>query len=292
MSRIKLSTPLPAVLTDWLGDVFPAWIQLPPDAFYNLIPFNGAASPIKINYNGNAAELARSRVFTNLKVFLTLISERRVQSDPDCQLTSDSLELLLAATDWPGLDLVNTEGLPRPLREDIIGPLDFLKALAIECDLINVEVDRIEIRENGRRILRGEINLPLVRRVFEAAFSKVDPRNLTKVAGPWVHEQSGLVLWALSITADTARSPEELTRYCFVPPMEFFEKPARRPIQFLDIFMRSVFLSPLIWFGLLETQVVACSDANQRGLLYKKTALFDQFLQFDVERCQPVERPN
>ena len=171
MSRIKLSTPLPAVLTDWLGDVFPAWIQLPPDAFYNLIPFNGAASPIKINYNGNAAELARSRVFTNLKVFLTLISERRVQSDPDCQLTSDSLELLLAATDWPGLDLVNTEGLPRPLREDIIGPLDFLKALAIECDLINVEVDRIEIRENGRRLLRGEINLPLVRRVFEAAFS-------------------------------------------------------------------------------------------------------------------------
>ena len=292
MSRIKLSTPLPAVLTDWLGDVFPAWLQLPPDAFYNLIPFNGAGSPIQINYRGNAAELAQSQVFKNLHVFLTLVAEGRVSSGPDCQLTSDSLELLLVTTNWPGLDLVNIRDLSRPLREDIIGPLDFLKALAIECDLIRIEADRIEIRDNGRSILRDEITLPLVRRIFEAAFSKVNPRNLTKLAKPWVHEQSGVVLWGLSITADRARSEEELTRYCFVPPMDFFEKPPRRPIQFLDIFMRSVFLNPLIWFGLMETQIVDSSDTNQRGLLYRKTALFDQFLQFDIERANPVERPN
>ncbi|MGV8988121.1 MAG: hypothetical protein ACOH2H_17760 [Cypionkella sp.] len=292
MSRIKLSTPLPEELTDWLGDVFPAWLQLPPDAFYNLIPFNGAASPIQINYRGNVAELARSQVFTNLHVFLTLVSEGRVRSGPDCQLTSDSLELLLVTTNWPGLDLVNIKDLSRPLREDVIGPLDFLKALAIECDLIRIESDRIEIRENGDRILRDEINLRLVRRIFEAAFSKVNPRNLTKLARPWVHEQSGVVLWGLSIAADTARSEEELTRYCFVPPMDFLEKPPRSPIQFLDIFMRNVFLNPLIWFGLMETQIVPYSDTNQRGLVHKKTALFDQFLQFEIERAKPVERPN
>jgi hypothetical protein len=92
--------------------------------------------------------------------------------------------------------------------------LDFLKALALECDLIQIAEDRIEIRDNGLRILKkNQINVALVRRVFEAIFSKVNPRNLTKLAHPWVQEQSGIMLWALSITADKPRSAKELTRY-------------------------------------------------------------------------------
>ena len=288
MFRIKLSTPMPSELTDWLGDVFPAWLQLPPDAFQNLVPFNGPESPIRIKYVGNASELGRSVMFDNLQVFLKLISEGRVSLDEESHLTSDSLELLLETTNWPGYDLERTRQLTRPLREDIIGPLDFLKALAIECDLIKVDGDRIEICEYGHRILQKQINLVLARRVFEAAFSKVNPRTLTKLAHPWVHEQSGVILWGLSITADKPRSADALTRYCFVPPKQFFEG----KLKVLDIYMRSVFLQPLTWFGLMETQVVEADDANEHGLLYKKTPLFDQFLQFDIERVMPVERAN
>ena len=288
MFRIKLSTPMPSELTDWLGDVFPAWLQLPPDAFQNLIPFNGPESPIRIKYVGKASELGRSVMFDNLQVFLRLISEGKVGVDEGSNLTPDSLELLLETTNWPGYDLERTRHLTRPLREDIIGPLDFLKALATECDLIKVDRDRIEICEYGHRILQKQINLVLVRRVFEAAFSKVNPRTLTKLAHPWVHEQSGVILWGLSITADKPRSADALTRYCFVPPKQFFEG----KLKVLDIYMRSVFLQPLTWFGLMETQVVEADDANEHGLLYKKTPLFDQFLQFDIERVMPVERAN
>jgi hypothetical protein len=288
MSRIKLSMPLPPELTDWLGNVFPAWLQLPQEAFYKMIPFNAAESPIQIQYSEHAAEIGRSHIFANLNVFLTLISEGRVCVDPESALTSDSLELLLKTTHWPNYDYELIKRLLRPLHEGIIGPLDFLKALAIECDLIRIEEDRIEIRDNGLRILKNQTDVVLVRRVFEAIFSKVNPRNLTKLAHPWVQEQTGVMLWGLSITADEPRSAKELTRYCFVPPKQFFDQ---RP-NMLDIYMRVVFLRPLIWLGLLETQVVEVSDANEQGLLYKKTALFDQFIHFDFERLQPVERPN
>jgi hypothetical protein len=288
MSRIKLSMPLPPELTDWLGDVFPAWLQLPQEAFYKMIPFNAAESPIQIQYSEHAAEIGRSHIFTNLNVFLTLISEGRVCVDPDSTLTSDSLELLLQTTHWPNYDYELIKRLSRPLHEGIIGPLDFLKALALECDLIQIEEDRIEIRDNGLRMLKNQTDVALVRRVFEAIFSKVNPRNLTKLAHPWVQEQSGIMLWALSITADKPRSAKELTRYCFVPPQQFFD----HRLSTLDIYMRAVFLAPLTWLGLLETQTVEASDANVQGLLYKKTALFDQFIQFDFERLQPVERAN
>ena len=288
MSRIKLSMPLPPELTDWLGDVFPAWLQLPQDAFYKMIPFNAAESPIQIQYSEHAAEIGRSHIFANLKVFLTLISEGRVCVDPDSSLTSDSLELLLKTTHWPNYDYELIKGLSRPLHEGIIGPLDFLKALALECDLIQIEEGQIEIRDNGLRMLKNQTDVALVRRVFEAIFSKVNPRNLTKLAHPWVQEQSGIMLWALSITADKPRSAKELTRYCFVPPKQFFD----HRLSTLDIYMRAVFLAPLTWLGLLETQTVEVSDANVQGFLYKKTALFDQFIQFDFERLQPVERAN
>lgn len=288
MFRIKMSTPMPSELTDWLAYVFPAWLQLPPDAFQNLVPFNGPESPIRIKYVGNAADLGRSIMFDNLQVFLRLISEGRVKVDDGSNLTSDSLELLLETTNWPGYDLELTRHLTRPLREEIICPLDFLKALATECDLIRIEGGRIEIQEHGHRLLQKQISLGLVRRVFEAAFSKVNPRTLTKLAHPWVHEQSGIVLWGLSITADTPRSAEALTRYCFVPPKKFFDG----TLKILDIYMRSVFLQPLTWFGLLETQDVEAGEANGYGLLYKKTPLFDQFLQFDIERVKPLELAN
>jgi len=288
MSRIKLSMPLPPELTDWLGDVFPAWLQLPQDAFYKMIPFNAAESPIQIQYSEHAAEIGRSHIFANLKVFLTLISEGMVCVDPDSTLTSDSLELLLKTTHWPNYDYELIKGLSRPLHEGIIGPLDFLKALALECDLIQIEEGQIEIRDNGLRMLKNQTDVALVRRVFEAIFSKVNPRNLTKLAHPWVQEQSGIMLWALSITADKPRSAKELTRYCFVPPKQFFD----HRLSTLDIYMRAVFLAPLTWLGLLETQTVEVSDANVQGFLYKKTALFDQFIQFDFERLQPVERAN
>jgi hypothetical protein len=54
--------------------------------------------------------------------------------------------------------------------------------------------------------------------------------------------------------------------------------------------MRAVFLAPLTWLGLLETQTVEASDTNVQGLLCKETALFDQptFPKWNAFSCKTV----
>jgi hypothetical protein len=288
MSGIRISTPFPPEFYDWLKDVYPVWLQLPQDAFYGLVPFNSAESPLQLDYAANTAALSGSLIFQNLRTFLNLIDTDQIRLLPDDTMTSDSLELLLDATVWPHYDVENVKRLPRPIQEETICRLDFLKALAIASELITVSDNRLEITTDGRLLLANEVSRPMVRKVFEAAFGKVNPRTLTKLAHPWVHEQAGVIFWGLSIVGSTPRSAEELARYCFVPPKQFFDM----RLRVLHIYMRAVFLHPLTWFGLLETSDTEASESNPEGLMYQKSPVFDSFFHFEIEKLMPVERPN
>jgi len=288
MSGIKISTPFPPELYDWLKDVYPVWLQLPKNTFYSLVPFNSAESPLLLDYVANTAALSESLIFQNLRTFLTMIEEDKIQLLADDTMTSDCLELLLGATIWPQYDLENVKNLPRPIHEETICPLDFLKALAIACELITLSDNRLTITQSGRLLLANEVDTRMVRKVFEATFGKVNPRTLTKLAHPWVHEQAGVIFWGLSIVGDTPRSAEELARYCFVPPKQFFDF----RLQVLHTYMRAVFLNPLSWLGLLEIHDTEATESNSGGVLYRKSPVFDEFFHFEIEKLLPVERPN
>ena len=288
MSRIRPSTPLSAELTEWLNNVYPAWLQLPEEKFDDLDPFNSAASPLFLEYLENAAELSSSAIFDNLRVFLTLINEGRIALLPDGTMTSDSLDLLLVTTNWPNLDIEATKLLRRPIDQETICPLDFLISLAIACQFIEVDAKRIKITKTGVHLLENRIDVAMVQNVFEATFTKVNPRTLTKLAHPWVHEQAGIIFWGLSIAADKPRDVQELTRYCFVPPRQFLNN----TFSILDGYMRSVFLNPLTWFGLMETVAPQANMTDVYDLHYQKTPLFDKFMRFDVDRPPSVEVPN
>ena len=145
MPRIKISTPLPPQLTDWLEDIYPAWLQLHQEAFYALIPFNDPKSPMRLNYSENSDELAASSIFSNLRVFLTLADEGKIVLQPDGKMASDSLELLLGTTVWPNYSTDRIRLHRRPLDQENIGPLDFLIALAIESQLVSIDSGRITV---------------------------------------------------------------------------------------------------------------------------------------------------
>ena len=288
MSRIRLSTPLPPKLTEWLNGVYPAWLQLPEESFHALVPFNAPQSPLRLDYPENAADLAASSIFSNLRLFLTLIGEGRVALLPDGTMTSDSLDLLLETTDWPNYDIDLTRNLERPLDQESIGPLDFLIALAIEGRLIRIEEGRIKVTDDGRRLRENVIDASIVQAVFEAAFARVNPRTLTKLAHPWVQEQAGIIFWGLSITADKPRAVSELTRYCFVPPEKFLSQ----WFKVLDVYMRAVYLTPMTWFGLMRTTSPQGDKTDVHERFYLKAPIFEQFMHFEIERAHPAERPN
>lgn len=288
MSQIRLSTPLPSELYAWLKDVYPTWLQLPPNDFRRLIPFNSGESPLSLNYIENAAEIGSSAIFDNLRVLLSLIAEGKIVLQPDATMDSDTLELLVEATHWPNDDMDLVKKMRRPLDQENICELDFLMALAVESQLVEVEGTSITLTPSGSCVLDDRLNVAIIRSVFIAAFSKVNPRTLTKLAHPWVHEQTGIVLWGLSLVGDHPRSADELTRFCFMPPKEFFDD----RLMILPVYMRAVFLNPLIWFGLMEAQSEVENYIDHDDLVYQKSAIFDRFFQFDVERAQPVERAN
>jgi hypothetical protein len=288
MSRIKLSTPLPAKLTEWLQDVFPAWLQLPESIFYGMVPFNAPQSPLHLNYSDCAADLGAAVIFSNLRIFLSLIGEGRITLLQDGSVSSEGLDLLLETTSWPNCDMDVTRQMRRPLDQENIGPLDFLMALASASQMITIVDGQIKVADAGRRVCANLIDVAIVRAVFEAAFAQVNPRTLTKLAHPWVHEQAGIIFWGLSITANSPRTVSELTRYCFVPPEKFLDNTFRM----LDVYMRAVYLAPLSWFGLMAATAPNGSETHPYERLYQKTPLFDRFMDFDFERARPSERPN
>ncbi len=63
-----------------------------------------------------------SAIFSNLRLFLTLIDEGRIVMLPDGKMASDSLDLLLATTDWPSFDIELTRQLRRPLDQENLVP--------------------------------------------------------------------------------------------------------------------------------------------------------------------------
>ncbi|MDG1116806.1 MAG: hypothetical protein P8N72_06740 [Flavimaricola sp.] len=288
MSKIKLSTPLPAKLTDWLQDVYPAWLQLPESTFYEMVPFNSPQSPLQLNYSDCSADLAASSIFLNLDIFFSLISEGRIPLLENGSISSDGLDLLLETTTWPNCDMDMTRMMRRPLDQENIGPLDFLMALAGAAKLTKIVDGRLMVTVAGRRVCEKLVDQSIVRAVFEATFSKVNPRTLTKLAHPWVREQAGIIFWGLSITADAPRTVSELTRYCFVPPEKFLDN----TFGMLEVYMRAVYLTPLSWFGLMATSSPCDGETHVYDRLYQKTALFDCFMEFDFEPAQPAERPN
>ena len=288
MSRIKLSTPLPTKLTEWLQDVYPAWLQLPEEAFYGMVPFNSQRSPLHLNYSVCAADLAASVIFSNVRVFLNLIGEGRITLLEDGKISSDGLDLLLETTAWPNCDMDVIRMTRRPLDQENIGPLDFLVALAHAAQLTTVVEGRIRVTDAGWRVCAQLVDPSIVRAVFEASFARVNPRTLTKLAHPWVHEQAGIIFWGLSITADAPRTVSELTRYCFVPPEKFLDD----ALGMLELYMRAVYLTPLTWFGLMATTTPSDGETHVYDRLYHKTPLFDRFMEFDLERAQPAESPN
>jgi hypothetical protein len=88
------------------------------------------------------------------------------------------------------------------------------------------------------------------------------------------------VLWSLSVSAGDWQTSEKLTRLCTIP----------EPATLTGTWDRSAYameariLRPLLWFGLLEHRSEQIPDSRFAARhYYRKTALFDRLLAFDVK---------
>ena len=95
----------------------------------------------------------------------------------------------------------------------------------------------------------------------------------------WPQHDAGIVLWSLSVAATDWQPRERLSRMCTIPINGVLDQ----TWDTASFAMEAQILRPLLWFGLLEHR----EDEKDPGYfgrrhLYRKTALFDRFLSFDV----------
>jgi hypothetical protein len=94
-------------------------------------------------------------------------------------------------------------------------------------------------------------------------------------------------LWSLSVAARDWESPERLTRLCAIPINGVLDAQWDSG----SMAMEARILRPLLSFGLLEYRHEAPpGDRYGGGHFFRKSALFDRFVQFDVEteRASPT----
>ena len=186
---------------------------------------------------------------------------------------------LRALMSWPGLEATEQLRAGKTYREQAVGELHLLRRVVEKAGLLSASALWFELTPPGRAMLEPGARGALQALLFRQAFWHMDLSNYVPgrprgLPGWWPQGDIGIVLWSLSEVGDEWRNTHTLTTLCAVPDDDI--APARWPAA-ATMFARHV-LDPLRWFGLVECDFTELPSES----LWRKTALFDRFLSFDV----------
>ena len=130
----------------------------------------------------------------------------------------------------------------------------------------------------GRSLIEQQNALHAV--LFHTAFWHMDLGDLGRgLHSGWPQGDIGIVLWSLSVVANTWQTREHLTRLCTIPNRGVLNATWDTG----SMAMEANILRPLLWFGLLEhKQEKIEGDKLNRRKFYRKSPLFDRFCHFNV----------
>jgi len=274
----------------WLNGIEPAWTLLDFDSF-NVLHDEPSANnqAIRLEPNLTSEEIADSAVTANALLLL-----RRAQETGGLKLT-DTGNLSRAVVlemcgliDWPDYDKDELFRYNKVINEPDFLPLHFLRILAQTAKLLRTHRGNLVTSPLGRRILKADQHGPLQALLFHVAFWHLNLGYFDRYPiNSWPLTQVGIILWSLHASAHDWLPRETLTRLCATPVIGVLES----QWDFGSGAMEARILRPLMWFGLLEsrTEERAPSDLIERRL-YRKTPLFDRFVNFNVRVEGPEMR--
>ena len=264
----------------WLGGVEPAWTLLDLDSFSQLrSPPAPNAGAIKLAPDLTENEFQLSAITKSTLGFLEAASET-----PGLKLTATgNLSRAVVADmcdifDWPDFNKEERFRLNKVINETDFLPLFFVRHVAQFAKLIHRRKGYMKVTTAGRSILKRREALQAV--LFHTAFWNMDLGDLGRgLHSGWPQGDIGVVLWSLSVAANTWQPRDRLTRLCTIPNNGVLNSTWDSG----SLAMEANILRPLLWFGLLELkQEEIEGDKLNRLNLYRKTPLFDRFCSFDV----------
>lgn len=266
----------------WLGGIEPAWTLLDIDSFNALaFPRSPTEGPIHMATDLSIEEINQSAIARNTIVLLQAASiEPGLQLTAAGNLSRAVVAAMLDAFTWPGFDKADVLRHNKVANEPDVLPLFFLRHLVVASKLLRRHKGYLRITPLGRKMLLPPGPPSLQAILFDRTFWGLDLSYFYHgLHGDWPLRDAGRVLWSLSAAASEWEVPERLTRLCTIPINGVLDSTWDSGSSAMEARV----LRPLLWFGLLESRDAdSGGPAYARRHLYRKTALFDRFLSFDV----------
>ncbi len=269
-------------LKGWLGGVEPAWRLLDPASLRALRQQPSPSGPIRLATDLTPSEVQQSPVARNTLLLLkAAASSSGLKLTATGNLTRALVAEMLGRMTWPDYDWEDIAWVHKVVNERDFQPLYVVHDIARAARLLRKHKGELKVAPAGRRYLEGPQQQVLQAVLFHVALWYLDfwpfERNLH---GGWPLFDVGIVLWSLSVAANDWQTPERLTRLCAIPIDSVLEAEGDTGKSAMEVRI----LQPLLWFGLLE---IRREKHPQHAFLgqsfYRKTALFDRFLSFDVK---------
>jgi hypothetical protein len=180
---------------------------------------------------------------------------------------------------WPGFDKAGAFQFHKVVNEPDFLPLYFVHHIAQTGTLLHKHKGHLKISPAGRRMLQPPNPRALQAVLFHITMWQFDLGNLGWGLHGWPQRDAGVILWCLSIASNDWQPRERLLRLCTIPLNGVLDQ----TWDTASHAMEARILRPLQWSGLPEHREDGTeSRCFERRHLYRKTALFDRFLSFDV----------
>jgi hypothetical protein len=271
----------------WLGGVEPYWTYLDFDSYCRLRR--------RPNEDGRALQLAVDMVDTELSVspimagMLHLLRKTEAQpiklTGAGCLPRTVVVELA-EIVDGAAFNLSLIRSVSRVLNEQDVWPAELLRVVAIEMRLLRRVGKTLVPTAKGKKVLSTGTG-DLMARLFELVFWRINLGRWDGCPVPsWPQGDIGIIVWCMSHVAKKWETPDRLARLATVPVIGVLE--ARQDFSGLALELR--ILRMLALFGLLDTDREAMTGSRFDDRRYRKTALIDRFVAFDVT-LKPIKGP-
>jgi hypothetical protein len=183
--------------------------------------------------------------------------------------------------EWPDYDQAAVLQFNKVINEPDFLPLHVVRTLAQAATLVRVQGGKLVVTPLGKSMPSDERQRSLLAILFHIMFWRMDLEYFGRgLLGSWPQADIGIVLWSLSVSAADWQTSDKLTRLCTIPEPATLTGTWDRPAFALE----AKILRPLLWFGLLEYRSERIPNTQFATLnYYRKTALFERLLKFDVK---------
>ena len=275
-------SPLTLEVSDWPGGMAPVWTLLDSASLQAL-----RAEPSSENRALRlACDLADEELVESVFVRNALVVLEHAAAEAFVWLTDkgnfgrETVAWMREAMTWPDMEATEQLREGKALREQDVWELHLLHRLVDGAGVVDGRALMLLSTDLGREMLETGRRGALQARLFRQAFWRTDlsefvrgePRGLP---GLWPQGDIGVVLWSLSTVADEWQRNDTLTALCTVPDDGIPTAPWNPAAA---MFAWRV-IRPLWWFGLIER---SRTEHPMEAPRWRKSALFDRFLSFDV----------